>query len=81
MGPFDCNLDTIPREIEHRDAAAAIDTAWGIHWVVSPGGRERTRQEFTSLLSAVQFELTKVVPTDAPVSIFEARHLSRHDTF
>jgi len=49
--------------------------------VVSPGGRERTRQEFTSLLSAVQFELTKVVPTDAPVSIFEARHLSRHDTF
>jgi SAM-dependent methyltransferase len=43
--------------------------------VVSPGGRERTRQEFTSLLSAVQFELTKVVPTDAPVSIFEARHL------
>jgi len=24
MGPIDCSLDTIPREIEHRDAAAAI---------------------------------------------------------
>ena len=41
--------------------------------VMSPGGRERTRQEFASLLSAAQFELTKVVPTEAPVSIFEAR--------
>jgi hypothetical protein len=41
--------------------------------VMSPGGRERTRQEFASLLSAAQFELMKVVPTEAPVSIFEAR--------
>ena len=41
--------------------------------VMSPGGRERTRQEFASLLSAARFELTRVVTTDGPVSIFEAR--------
>jgi O-methyltransferase/methyltransferase family protein len=41
--------------------------------VMSPGGRERTRQEFANLLSAAQFDLVRVVTTEAPVSIFEAR--------
>ncbi len=41
--------------------------------VMSPGGRERTRQQFAKLLSAAQFELMGVLPTDAPVSIFDAR--------
>jgi hypothetical protein len=40
---------------------------------MSPGGREGTRQEFAKLLGVARFSLIRVVPTDAPVSIFEAR--------
>ena len=40
--------------------------------VMTPGGRERTRSEFASLLSDSQFELERIVPTTSPVSIFEA---------
>lgn len=40
--------------------------------VMTPGGRERTRSEFASLLSDNQFKLARVVPTTSPVSIFEA---------
>jgi predicted O-methyltransferase YrrM len=41
--------------------------------VMTPGGRERTREEFAKLLSDTQFELVRVVPTESPVSIFEAQ--------
>lgn len=40
--------------------------------VVTPGGRERTRDEFASLLARAGFELTQVVPTRSPVSVVEA---------
>jgi hypothetical protein len=40
--------------------------------VMTPGGRERTRSEFARLLSQTQFKLARIVPTTAPVSIFEA---------
>jgi hypothetical protein len=40
--------------------------------VMTPGGRERTRGEFAKLLAGAGFQLTRTVPTGAPVSIFEA---------
>ena len=40
--------------------------------VMTPGGRERTRSEFSSLLAGAGFNLAKIVPTGAPVSIIEA---------
>ena len=36
------------------------------------GGRERTAEEFRSLLSAANLQLARVIPTPAPVSVIEA---------
>jgi SAM-dependent methyltransferase len=36
------------------------------------GGRERTAEEFKSILCAADLQLTRVIPTPAPVSIVEA---------
>ncbi len=45
-----------------------------VNMLIVSGGRERTRAQFESLLSASGFELTGVVPTPLPrVSIVEAR--------
>ena len=38
----------------------------------TPGGRERTGDEFRALLSDADFELVKTIPTSSPISIFEA---------
>ena len=40
--------------------------------VMTPGGRERTRSEFATLLSDTQFKLVKVTHTTSPLSVFEA---------
>lgn len=40
--------------------------------VLTPGGRERTRDELTALLAPSGFELVRVLPTRSPVSIVEA---------
>jgi len=40
--------------------------------VLTPGGRERTQEEFAALLAASGFELARVVPTRSPVSVVEA---------
>jgi hypothetical protein len=37
------------------------------------GGRERTAREYSALLAETGFQMTRVVPTTAPVSIIEAR--------
>ena len=37
-----------------------------------PGGEERTEQEYGTLLQKAGFRLSKVVPTDSPVSVVEA---------
>jgi hypothetical protein len=39
----------------------------------TPGGRERTEQDFRALLSRAGFELKRVLPTVSPLSIVEAR--------
>ncbi|HEX5992989.1 MAG TPA: methyltransferase, partial [Thermomicrobiales bacterium] len=40
--------------------------------VLTPGGRERTEQEFRSLLWGAGFDLQKVIPTASPFRILEA---------
>lgn len=40
--------------------------------LVVPGGQERTPEEYDELLSKASFKMTRVVPTDSPVSIVEA---------
>jgi hypothetical protein len=40
--------------------------------VLTPGGRERTAEEFRSLLQAADFELRAVNPTASPFRILEA---------
>lgn len=41
--------------------------------LVGPGGQERTEQEYGALLSKAGLRLTRVVPTESPVSVVEAR--------
>jgi hypothetical protein len=40
--------------------------------VVAPGGRERTREEFRSLLGRARLRLRRIVPTESRVQILEA---------
>jgi O-methyltransferase domain/Dimerisation domain len=40
--------------------------------LVAPGGQERTEQEYHTLLSKAGLRLTRVVPTESPVSVVEA---------
>jgi hypothetical protein len=40
--------------------------------LVGPGGQERTEPEYRELLGKAGFRLTRVVPTDSPVSVVEA---------
>ena len=41
--------------------------------LVGPGGQERTEQEYCDLLAKAGLRLTRVVPTESPVSVVEAR--------
>ena len=41
--------------------------------LVGPGGQERTEQEYAMLLGKAGLRLTRVVPTESPVSVVEAR--------
>jgi O-methyltransferase domain/Dimerisation domain len=40
----------------------------------TPGGRERTEQEYAALFAKAGLKLTRVVPTASPVSVIEAAH-------
>jgi Dimerisation domain/O-methyltransferase domain len=40
--------------------------------LVFPGGQERTEAEYAALLAKAGFTLTRVVPTESPVSLVEA---------
>ncbi len=43
-----------------------------LEMLTSPGGMERTAQEYRELLASAGFELTRVIPTKSPFSIIEA---------
>ncbi len=51
------------------DFAKVLD----LEMLLFPGGRERTKEEFSALLANTGFELTRIVPTKSPVSVIEAR--------
>ena len=40
--------------------------------LVSPGGVERTPDEYRDLLARAGFELRRIIPTKSPLSIVEA---------
>jgi hypothetical protein len=44
-----------------------------LEMLVMPGGKERTEQEFRALFESAGFTLTRVVPTQSPLSVVEAR--------
>ena len=62
-------VETILEEGKGPSMAHTMDLAM----MALTGGRERTVEEFRTLLSATRFELTRVVPTPSPFSIIEAR--------
>jgi hypothetical protein len=73
--PSDGKLMIIERELPEVGQAGASAEPFLLDLemlVMTPGGRERTREEFAKLLSDAQFRLTRIVPTASPVSIFEA---------
>ena len=43
-----------------------------IHMLVMTGGRERTAEEFQTLLAASEFELVRAIPTGSLLHIIEA---------
>jgi SAM-dependent methyltransferase len=43
-----------------------------LNMMVMTGGRERTKAEFSTLLNAADYRLTRIIPTMAPQSIIEA---------
>jgi O-methyltransferase domain len=43
-----------------------------LEMLLLPGGRERTEEEYRSLLANAGFKLTRVVPTKSPVCVIEA---------
>jgi hypothetical protein len=44
-----------------------------LEMLLMPGGRERTSDEFASLFDRAGFELARIVPTESPLSVVEAR--------
>jgi hypothetical protein len=44
-----------------------------LEMLVMPGGKERTADEFAALFAAAGFALTRIVPTQSPLSVVEAR--------
>jgi hypothetical protein len=44
-----------------------------IEMLLMPGGRERTADEFASLFARGGFTLARIVPTESPLSVIEAR--------
>jgi O-methyltransferase len=44
-----------------------------LEMLLFPGGRERTAAEFADLFARAGFELTRIVPTESPLSVIEAK--------
>jgi hypothetical protein len=42
-----------------------------LEMMLSPGGLERTAEEFRELFAAAGFELTRIIPTASPMSVIE----------
>jgi hypothetical protein len=53
--------------------APALGKIIDLEMLVMPGGRERTEEEFRRLFSRAGYELTRIIPTESPLSVIEAR--------
>lgn len=53
-------------------ASASFSKLLDLNMMVMTGGRERTKTEFSNLLNAADYRLTRIIPTMAPQSIIEA---------
>lgn len=61
-------LDSVLQPANQPDLGKIID----LEMLLMPGGRERTEAEFRSLFERAGFRLTRVVPTQSPLSVIEA---------
>jgi hypothetical protein len=62
-------IEAIVPEGPQPDLGKLVD----LEMMLMPGGRERTEAEFDVLFARAGFELTRVVPTESPLSVIEAR--------
>jgi len=62
-------VDCVVPEGDQPDFSKTFD----LNMLVMTGGKERTQAEFDQLLAAAGFKLLKVIPTELPPSIIEAR--------
>ena len=46
-----------------------------LNMLVMTGGRERTEDEYRTLLEASGFKLTTIIPTDSPMSVIEGERM------
>lgn len=63
----------MPEKIEATPAVRAATLTDLMMLVATPGGRERTQEQFGVLLSRAGFALSRVIPTTSPVSLLEAK--------
>ena len=62
-------LETVVLPGNQPDMGKLID----LEMLLLPGGKERTADEFASLFDRAGFALTRIVPTQSPLSVIEAR--------
>jgi hypothetical protein len=62
-------LETVLQPGNQPDLGKLID----LEMMVMPGGRERSAEEFRALLAKGGFTLSKIVPTESPLALIEAR--------
>lgn len=62
-------LESVLRPANQPDFGKLID----LEMLLMPGGRERTEEEFRALFARAGCTLTRIVPTESPLSVIEAR--------
>jgi hypothetical protein len=62
-------IETVLQPGNEPDLGKLID----LEMLLLPGGKERTAEEFAALFTRAGFELTRIVPTQSPLSVVEAR--------
>jgi SAM-dependent methyltransferase len=67
----DAHLLLVERVLPPDDEPSPL-ALWDLHMLVMTTGRERTEDEFRTLLAAADLELTQVVETDGPRCVIEA---------
>jgi hypothetical protein len=63
---------TQPHDFFRQEDAVWIRLSDIVMLAFTPGGRERTADEYATLFAKAGLKLTRVVPTQSPVSVIEA---------